>query len=298
MIGSSSSLPRGSNASGLATHALPFMDLADANTIRTRLAARFRLAKQRRLPGDLTVTIAGGGAKGVELVFDLADFCTRRLAPQYGLPADAIRLALVDGEERLMRELHPDFDRAARATMHERGIRLLQPLFVTGAEDDTVRLSDGRFIRARTLIWTAGITAHPLLRALGVPLRDNGVVVNGSLQLPDHPEVYVAGDCVRQDDGHGNRAPATASLAQQHGRFLARALAADLMGAPLPTFTYQPRGTIIKLDSGNAVAQIGGPDAPRFTGRAASALRSAFDLVEIPGIGQRLGVLRDAARRL
>jgi NADH dehydrogenase len=206
---------------------------------------------------------------------------------------------MVDGEGRLRHELDPVFDRAARAAMARRGIRLLQPLFVTGAAAGKVFLSDGRFIAARTLIWTAGIAAHPLLRALGVPLREHGVVVNPSLQLPGHPEVYVAGDCVRQDDGHGKRAPATASLAQQHGRFLARALAADLQGASMPTFTYTPRGAIIKLDSGNAVAQIGvEPGARRFSGRAASVLRSAFDLAEIPGIAQRLGVLRDTARRL
>jgi NADH dehydrogenase len=275
------------------------MNLADAKAIRAKLTARFRFAREQRLAGDLRVVIAGGGAKGVELAFDLADFLTRRLAPQFGLPPDEVRLAIVDGEERLMRELHPAFARAAQTAMDRRDIRLLQPAFVVGADDTKIRLSDGRFITARTLIWTAGITAHPLLRGLGVPLRDHGMVVNASLQLPGHPEVYIAGDCVRQDNGEGHRAPATASLAQQHGRFLARALAADLAGAPLPTFTYRPRGTIIKLDAGNAIAQIGsGADAPRFTGWAASVLRSSLDLVEIPGIAQRLGVLRDTARQL
>jgi NADH dehydrogenase len=302
-LGATSTLPKAAGAhagtsNGLAAHALPFMHLADAQAIRARLTARFRAAQRQRLPGDLTVVIAGGGAKGVELVFDLADFLTRRLAPACGLPPEEVRLAVVDGEQRLMNELSPAYDAAARAAMQRRGIRLLQPAFVVGATDDAVSLTGQRFITARTLIWTAGITAHPLLKALGVPLRDNGVVVSGALQLPGHPEVYVAGDCVRQDDGDGRRVPATASLAQQHGRFLAQALAADFAGASPPSFTYVPRGNIIKLGDRNAIAEIGsGPDATRFTGRAAHALRGAFDLIEIPGMTQRLGVLGDTLRR-
>ena len=297
-LGAASTLPHGANGSGLAARALPFMNLADAKAIRRALVARFRAARERRTPGDLTVVIAGGGAKGVELAFDLADYATRRLAPEYGIPQGEFRLVVVDGAQRLMTDLPPAFDTAAQAAMRARGIRLIRRRLVVGAAAGRVLLDDGRYIAARTLIWTAGITAHPLLRTLGVPLVDNGVAVNGALQLPGHPAVYIAGDCVRQDDGHGNRVPATASLAQQHGRFLARALAADLAGAPLPAFVYTPRGAIIKLGAGNAIAQLGaGPDAPRFTGRAAAALRRTFDLVQVPGIHQRAGALRDFALR-
>ncbi|MCA1725688.1 MAG: FAD-dependent oxidoreductase [Thermomicrobia bacterium] len=209
-----------------------------------------------------------------------------------------MRLFLVNGDERLMADLPPFFDRAARATMRERGIRLVQQRFVVGADDTRVRLDDGRSIATRTLIWTAGITAHPLVRALGLPLVDGALRVTESLQLSGFPMVYAAGDCVWTDDGTGNRRPATASLAQQHGRFLARALAADLAGAPLPRFRSLPRGQIIKLGDGDAIAQLGGgPDAPHVTGRAAHALRGGLDFLEVPGIAQKRGALRDFLQR-
>ena len=63
--------------------------------------------------------------------------------------------------------------------------RLIQQRFVVGADDQHVRLDDGRTIAARTLIWTAGIAAHPLVRALGLPLTDGALRVTESLQLPD-----------------------------------------------------------------------------------------------------------------
>jgi NADH dehydrogenase len=297
-LGAASTLPRGSNGSGLAAHAFPFMNLSDAEAIRARMIARFRAADERN-HGDTTVVIAGGGAKGVELAFDLADFAERRLAPAFGIPPGEIRIVLVDGEGRLMPDLPSAFDRAARAAMQRRGIRLLHPAFVVGADDSHIRLDDTRTIAARTLIWTAGITAHPLVRALGVPLTDGALRVTASLQLPGHAGVYVAGDNVWGDDGTGARLPATASLAQQHGRFLARALAADLAGDSLPEFSHTPRGSIIKLGDGNAIAQLGaGPHAPCFSGPAAFALRGGFDLLEVPGIAQKRGTLRDLLRRM
>lgn len=295
-LGAASTLPRDSDDSGLAARALPFMNLADAEAIRARLTARFRAASAGR--EDITIVVAGGGAKGVELIFDLADLAERRLAPAFGISPEQVRLVLVDGDGRLMADLSPAFDCAARAAMQARGIRIIQGHFVVGADEARVRLDDGRTIAARTLIWTAGITTHPLIRALGLPLIDGALRVNAHLQLPDHPAVYAAGDCVWMDDGTGTRLPATASLAQQHGRFLAHALAADLAGLPIPAFRHAPRGQIIKLGDGNAIAQLGsGPHAPHFTGRAAHAFRSGFDLLEVPGIAQKRGTLRDFLRR-
>lgn len=298
-LGAASTLPRGSDGSGLTTHALPFMNLHDAEAVRAALMARFLATVERRQAGDVTIVVAGGGAKGVELIFDLADYAERRLAPEYGVPREQVRLVLVNGEERLMADLPPHFDRAARAAMQKRGIRLIQQTFVVGADSGHVRLDDGRTITARTLIWTAGITAHPLIRDLGLPLTDGALRVTERLQLPDFPEVYAAGDCVWLDNGTGHRRPATASLAQQHGRFLADALTADLAGRPIPTFHYAPRGQIIKLGDGDAIAQISeNPRVPPFTGRTAFALRGGFDLLEVPGFAQKRGALRDFLQRL
>jgi len=281
-IGAASTLPRGSNGSGLAAHALPFMNLPDAEAIRARLTDRFRAAAQTA--AGVTIVVAGGGAKGVELIFDLADFAERRLASEYGVPRERVRLVLVNGEERLMADLPPHFDRAAREAMRARGIRLIQQRFVVGADDT----GDAMKIRNYALV-TAGYWAFTL--------TDGALRVTESLQLPDFRAVYVAGDCVWMDDGAGKRLAATASLAQQHGRFLARALAADLAGTPLPAFRYAPRGQIIKLGDGDAIAQVGGgPHAPHFTGRAAHALRGGLDLFEVPGVAQKRGALRDFLR--
>lgn len=297
--GSVASMPSASGAAtGLDMHANPFMTLPDAVAIRERLRRHcLRLVGQPATPGDLTVVIVGGGPKGVELTFDFADFFERKLLPEYGLPRERLRLVLLSGETRLMHEFDPGFDANARAAMGRRGIRLLTGKRVIGATRDRVLIEGGQTIAAQTVIWAAGTAPHPLLRDLGVPLIDRAVPVTDTLQLPGYPDVYIAGDCARTDDGHGNRVPATASLAQQHGRFLTRALAADLAGERLPRFQHVDRGNLVRFGNDDGYAELGaGRTAIRFRGPAASAFRTVFDVLEVPGLAQKRGALGDAFR--
>lgn len=285
--------PSSTNHRGLDRHTMPFMTLADANAIRERLRRHcLRLVGQSPTPGDLTFVVVGGGPKGVELIFDLADFLERHLLPEYGLAHERLRLVLISKEPDLMHEFVPEFSTAARAAMATRGIKLLTGRYVIGATDHQIYLEGERVIDTQMIIWAAGIAPHPLLHDLGTPLVDHAIPVTAALQLPTHPEVYLAGDCARSDDGNGNRVPATASLAQQHGRFLARALTADLRGMPLPQFRYVSRGNAVRFGQGDGFAELGnGRTAIHVRGPAASAFRTAFDIVEVPGFSQKRGTL-------
>ena len=297
-LGAASTLPLvdRDGSAGLLRRAVPFMTLNDANAIRLRVTRQCTAAATASAPtpGDLTFTVIGGGPKGVELIFDLADLLERRLVPEYALPAERVRLLLVHDRDHLMSELSPGFDTAARAAMARRGIRLLEGTRIVGANDRRLLTADGRAIETQTVIWAAGIAPHPLVRELGVPLVDGGIPVDEHLRLPGDAAVYVVGDCARTDDGQGGRVPASAALAQQHGRFLARALAAELRDELLPAFRYVNRGNIVSFGGDDGYAEIGsGANALRFRGPAAAAARAALDLTEVPGLDQKRGALRD-----
>ncbi len=297
-LGAASTLPLvdRDGTAGLLSRAVPFMTLDDANAIRLRVTRQCTAVATAAAPtpGDLTFTVIGGGPKGVELIFDLADLLIRQLVPEYALPPERLRLLLVHDRDRLMSELSPGFDTAARAAMARRGVRLLEGVRVVGANDRRLLTADGRAIETQTVVWAAGIAPHPLVRELGVPLVDGGIAVDDHLRLPGDAAVYVAGDCARTDDGEGGRVPASASLAQQHGKFLARALAAELRDEPLPVFRRVDRGNIVTFGGDDGYAEIGsGPAALRFRGPAAAAARAALDLSEVPGLDQKRGTLRD-----
>ena len=64
-------------------------------------------------------------------------------------------------------------------------------------------------VRARTVVWAAGVRASPLLERLGVPLYPDGrVLVAPDLTLPGRPEVFVIGPLI-----HWGVAPACPTAA-------------------------------------------------------------------------------------
>ena len=56
-------------------------------------------------------------------------------------------------------------------------------------------VADGRRIRSRTVMWTAGVAASPAARWLGAEADKAGrVKVNPDLSVPGHAEIFAIGD--------------------------------------------------------------------------------------------------------
>ena len=65
---------------------------------------------------------------------------------------------------------------------------------ITDFDGEEVKLKEQSAIPARALIWTAGIQAAEITETLNLPLSANKrVIVEPTLQVPRHPEVFVIG---------------------------------------------------------------------------------------------------------
>ena len=105
-------------------------------------------------------------------------------------------------------------------------------------------------VRARTIIWAAGVSASPLAATLaqasGAQLDRMGrITVQPDLTLPGFPEVFAIGDMVRVSDGTGATLsiPGVAPAAMQEGRHAALASGCAWPGSPplaSPTATRDP----------------------------------------------------------
>ena len=92
-----------------------------------------------------------------------------------------------------------------------------------------MQLSTGERIPTRTVVWTAGVVAHPSLRAMGVELDERGrVPVDDHLAVPGLTGVYAAGDCAAVPNPDGGLCPPTAQHAIRQARVAARNMAAGL----------------------------------------------------------------------
>ena len=83
----------------------------------------------------------------------------------------------------------------ALKALKQRGVEVHLNTAVTEVRKDAVELVDNQEIPAGTILWAAGVRAHPLVDVLDVELtRGYRIKVNPDLSIPEKPNVFVIGD--------------------------------------------------------------------------------------------------------
>jgi NADH dehydrogenase len=113
---------------------------------------------------------------------------------------------------------------------------------------ELVRDGEARTVRARTIVWAAGVRASPLGARLGAELDGAGRVrVGPDLSVPGRPEVFVIGDLA------ATGLPGLAPVAIQMGDYVAR----RILGRAPDAFRYRDRGVMAVIGRAAAVARLG-----------------------------------------
>jgi NADH dehydrogenase len=280
---------------GLEERALTMKSLGDAIALRNRLIALLEEADteccadiRRRL---LTFVVAGGGFAGVETLAGINDFVRDALPYYPNLSADMIRMVLVHPGQVILPELSASLGRYAERKLAERGIEIRAATKVAAVTEDTVTLTDGTVLEARTLIWTAGTTPNPLLGTLPCGKERGRICVDAHLAVPGWPGVWALGDCALVPDGAtGAFHPPTAQHAIRQGKCLARNLVAELRGRKKRPFAFRTIGQLASLGRRTGVAQILGVN---FSGFLAWWLWRTIYLAKLPRFEKKLRVALD-----
>jgi NADH dehydrogenase len=237
----------------------------------------------------LTYVVGGGGSAGVEMSGALAELVQGVLVKDYPeLERGALRVFLLEGQGEILPGFPADLCRVARETLVRKGVNVRLNAQVADFNGRELRLKGGEKIPAATLIWTGGVAAAPLARALKVPLgRQDRIVVESTLQLPGHPEVYAIGDASFVEAGGQPLAMVAPAAVQMARKAVANILAA-LAGRGLEPFVYRSPGLLATIGRNAAVAQIGGI---KFRGFLAWAVWVVVHLIRQVGFRNRLMVL-------
>src|SRR5215475_2278233 len=186
------------------------------------------VAEQRAL---LTFVVVGGGPTGVELAGALAEIARQTIARDFRVidPTKA-RVVLVEGGPRVLASFPPSLSDRARRALERIGVEVRTGSIVTRVTADAVWLG-GEQIRARTVLWAAGVAAAPLARTLGVSLdRAGRGPVEADLSIPGHPDAFAIGDMSVCSDESGAPLPGVAPVAIQQGRHAADNVLRHLSG--------------------------------------------------------------------
>jgi NADH dehydrogenase len=146
----------------------------------------------------------------------------------------------------------------AKKVLEERGVKLELGVKVDEVGSDRVKLSDGREILTRTVIWAGGIKAAGLAARSGLPQAHSGrLEVGADLMVPAFPGVYALGDVANTLAPDGSPFPQLGSVALQAGRCAADNILADIGGKPHSTFRYRDKGIMAMIGRNAAVAEVG-----------------------------------------
>ncbi len=227
---------------GLAEFAFDIDQLESAQIFENHLDS---LALRPSTPERNTLVVCGGGFTGIELATELPARLRARFGENTQTKIIVVERGAVIGG-RYSEELRNTIEEAS----NELGMEWRLNSEIKAIDATGVTLKNGERIAAATVVWTAGVEAHPLSQQIAGERDGQGrLIVNESLQVPAHPEVYATGDMAHaRTDDLGNTALMTCQHAIQLGKFAGHNAAASLLDvAPYP---YRQVNYVTCLDLG------------------------------------------------
>ena len=275
---------------GLAERAIAFKNLGDAIHLRNHILRRLDLAELD--PGNaeryLTFVFVGAGYAGVEALAETMQLVHDALRQRHSLADAPQRWVLVNAGPRILGEVPQRLAHYAADELVRRGVEIFDSTTLDCVEEDAVLLSDGTRVQTDTLVWTAGVVPHPLVRELGLPLDDRGrIAVDSRLQVEGRHDIWALGDAagVPNEATPGRTDPPTA----QHALRQARALARSLRGRGRP-YRYRSIGEGATLGRDKGIMRFRGL---MIRGRLGGLGTRLYHLQAVPVRSRRLRILTD-----
>jgi NADH:quinone reductase (non-electrogenic) len=274
-------------------HGFALKGIRDAVAIRNHVLTCFERAVLEADPdrrrAALTFAVVGGGPTGVEMAGAFAELIRLVLVKDYPrLNLQDTRILLLEAGDRLLAGMPPRLGAAAADTLWRKHVEVRFGAAVDDYDGAALRLSGGEIVPAHTLVWAAGAKAVALTAQLGLPTgRQGRVLVDPSLQVPGHPEIFVIGDAAYLEHA-GQALPMMAPPAMQMGVTAAANIGRLMRGAAPQPFVYKDPGSLATIGRNAAVAYVGGL---AFTGFPAWVVWLVVHIIQLIGFRNRLFVL-------
>ncbi|MFJ8596203.1 NAD(P)/FAD-dependent oxidoreductase [Streptomyces sp. NPDC093598] len=256
------SITRTFDIPGLTDHAFGMKTLAEAAYIRDHVISQLDLADASQDPVErasrLQFVVVGGGYAGTETAACLQRLTHAAVKRYPRLDPGLIKWHLIDIAPKLMPELGEKLGSSAQEILRRRGIDISLGTSIAKAGPEEVTFTDGRVVPTRTLIWTAGVVASPLIATLGAETVKGRLAVAPEMNLPGNDGVFALGDSAAVPDlakGDGAMCPPTAQHALRQGKHVADNVIASLRGQSMKPYVHKDLGLVVDLGGTDAVSK-------------------------------------------
>jgi NADH dehydrogenase len=240
---------------GLREHSIAFKTLQDAVKIKDKINTL--CCEEGKCHRKVQAVIGGGGFAGTELAAELLTY-KDRIAQQNKLDKSCLQITIIQGSDRLLKELDTHVSNVAKKRLHGSNVHFAFGGHIKEVTDSNVLTDDGKAYPYDILIWTGGVEANHLAAKSGLPVNKRGqIVVNDYLQVEGFDSVFAAGDIAGVIDPKTKKpCPNVAQVAQEQGHTAGENIARLLNNESLKAYTYRHWGYVVPLRGQFAVAEL------------------------------------------
>jgi len=255
---------------GLAEYAFDIDQMESAQIFEKHLD---ELVNQPASLARNTVVVCGGGFTGIELATELP----ARLRARFGDDTQT-RVIVVERGNKIGGRFSEALSQVIAEASIGLGVEWRVNREVESIDATGVTLKGGEHIESSTVVWTAGVEAHPLTQQIRAERDAQGRLrVNDLLQIPALPDVYATGDTAHaKTDELGNTALMTCQHAIQLGKFAGHNAAASLLNAAPHPYRQVNYVTCLDLGGWGAVYTEGWEQAVKSVREEAKKIKIAI----------------------
>jgi NADH dehydrogenase len=279
---------------GAAEYSHALYTLHDAATMRARILEGLERLSLEGVRKDVTVTIVGGGATGVELAGTLAEFRNIGLPSSYpDIDPQCVHIRLVEQAPALLTPYVPPLQEYAREQLVKRGVELRLNATIKEITADRLILADGEELPSDLTAWAAGVAGPPEAGKWGLPQGKGGrLLARPDLRVEGQDRIFAIGDIALTGD---HPVPQLAQPALQMGRHAAVQIRRLEDGQDTVPFRYHDKGTMATIGSRSAVVELN--HGIRFRGTIAWLAWLALHLITLLGGRNRITALINLSSR-
>lgn len=290
------SVPNYFGNNNIASNSISLKNMNDALLLSSSILKEFEKALTRtdikERQGLLNFVIVGGGPTGVEIAGALGEFKKYILPNEYpDLPVELMNIHLFQADNRILPVMSEKASVKSLEYLEKLGVTVWLNTFVKDYDGVNIHLSDGKTIKAETLIWTAGVKANmiPGIKPESVDL--GRYIVDEYNKVSEYENIFAIGDVAKMaSDKYPKGHPMVAPVAVQQAKNLAKNILILHSKKILTKFQYIDKGSMATIGKNKAVVDL---PLYKFQGTFAWFVWMFIHLIQLTGLKNKFFVLID-----